>query len=33
MIGMFGFGYPNAQWRQIGVVDLDGPEPNWEFEV
>lgn len=30
MIGMFGMGDPKAVWRQIAVVDLDGPEPDWK---
>lgn len=30
MIGMFGHGDPNAIWKQIGEVDLDGPEPDWD---
>jgi hypothetical protein len=29
-IGMFGMGDPDASWRLIGLVDLDGPEPDWE---
>jgi hypothetical protein len=30
MIGAFGSGDPNAEWRVIGIVDLNGKEPNWE---
>jgi hypothetical protein len=30
MIGMFGFGDPEAEWRVIGVVALDGQEPDWQ---
>lgn len=30
MIGMFGMGDPKAQWRIAAVVDLQGPEPDWE---
>lgn len=31
MIGMFGFGDKDAEWRQIGVVDLDSEVgPDWE---
>ena len=29
MIGMFGMGDPDAEWRTIAVVHLDGPEPDW----
>jgi len=29
MIGMFGMGDPEAVWRPIAVIDLDGPEPDW----
>lgn len=29
MIGMFGFGDPDAVWKGIGTVDLDGDEPDW----
>jgi len=30
MIGMFGFGDPNAVWKTVVVVDLNGDEPDWE---
>lgn len=30
MIGMFGTGDENAEWRVVAEVDLDGPEPDWE---
>jgi hypothetical protein len=31
MIGMFGFGDKDAEWREIGVVDLDSETgPDWE---
>ena len=30
MIGMFGMGDPDATWRAITILDLDGPEPDWE---
>lgn len=30
MIGMFGFGNPEAIWVPVATVDLDGPEPDWE---
>lgn len=30
MIGMFGMGDPEAVWRPIAIVSLDGPEPDWE---
>jgi len=30
MIGMFGMGNPNAKWRVKAIIDLDGPEPNWQ---
>lgn len=30
MIGMFGCGDPKATWQTVAVVDLDGPEPNWQ---
>ena len=30
MIGMFGMGNPDAKWRIKAVIDLNGPEPNWE---
>ena len=30
MIGMFGCGDPNAEWKVIGEIKLDGKEPNWE---
>lgn len=29
MIGMFGMGDEDAEWRLLAEVDLDGPEPNW----
>lgn len=29
MIGKFGMGAENADWHIIGVVDLDGEEPDW----
>jgi len=30
MIGAFGWGDPDSEWRVIGVVDLNGPAPtNW----
>ena len=30
MVGFFGFGDPNANWQQIGEVDLDSNTgPNW----
>lgn len=29
MIGMFGCGDPNAEWKTVRVVKLDGPEPRW----
>jgi len=28
-IGMFGMGDPKAHWRLAAVVDLKGPEPDW----
>ena len=31
MIGMFGCGDPDATWEPIGIVDLDGDEPDWEL--
>lgn len=30
MIGMFGCGDPDAKWRVIAQVDLDGEEPDWQ---
>ena len=30
MIGMFGMGDDDAIWPVVGVVDLNGEEPNWE---
>lgn len=30
MIGMFGFGDEKAVWREHAVIDLDGPQPDWE---
>lgn len=30
MIGMFGMGDEGAEWKLIGEVDLDGPEPDWD---
>ncbi|CAM6031393.1 unnamed protein product, partial [Sphagnum compactum] len=31
MIGMFGSGNPDAQWKPVGVVDLNDPaEPDWD---
>lgn len=30
MIGMFGFGNPDAKWQPVAVVDLDAPEPDWK---
>lgn len=30
MIGMFGCGDPEAEWRTVYTVDLRGSEPNWE---
>lgn len=29
MIGMFGMGNPEAKWRVLAVVDMDGTEPDW----
>jgi len=29
MIGMFGMGDSAAEWKPIGVVDLNGEEPDW----
>jgi len=31
MIGFFGAGDPNAEWRAIAAVDLNGAEPNWKM--
>lgn len=33
MIGMFGFGDENAEWKPIGRVMLDGDEPDWEKKI
>lgn len=30
MIGFFGMGDKNAEWRPIATIDLDGPEPDWK---
>lgn len=30
MIGFFGMGDADADWRLLATVDLDGPEPNWD---
>ena len=30
MVGMFGFGDPESDWRLVCTVSLDGPEPDWE---
>lgn len=30
MIGAFGMGDPDAIWQPVAVVDMDGPEPDWE---
>jgi len=30
MIGMFGMGDPEAAWRLVATIDLDGEEPDWE---
>jgi len=30
MIGMFGCGNEDAEWRTVAVVNLEGKEPNWE---
>jgi len=30
MIGAWGFGNPEAEWRTVDVIDLHGKEPNWE---
>ena len=30
MIGRFGFGDPNSEWKVFAVVDLKGKEPDWE---
>jgi len=30
MIGMFGMGDPEAVWRPVATIDLDGAEPDWE---
>lgn len=29
MVGFFGMGDDNAEWRPIGHVDFDEPEPDW----
>jgi len=31
MIGMFGCGNPNATWKIIKIVELDGKEPDWKY--
>lgn len=33
MVGMFGCGDPKAKWKVIGIVDLDGNEPDWENKL
>lgn len=30
MIGMFGMGDKEAVWKAIAIVQLDGPEPDWQ---
>ena len=30
MVGMCGFGDPDAEWKTIAEVDLDGNEPDWK---
>lgn len=30
MVGFFGLGDADADWRLLATVDLDGPEPNWD---
>lgn len=30
MIGMFGTGDPEATWKEIARLPLEGPEPDWE---
>ena len=30
MIGAFGMGDSEAEWKVIGIVDLDGEEPDWD---
>jgi hypothetical protein len=30
MIGAFGMGDPKSVWKPVAVVDLDGPEPDWD---
>ena len=30
MIGAFGCGDPNARWKEIAVIYLNGPEPDWQ---
>jgi hypothetical protein len=30
MIGFFGMGDPDAEWKPVAIVDLDGPEPDWQ---
>jgi len=30
MIGAWGFGNPEAEWRTVAIIDLHGKEPNWE---
>jgi hypothetical protein len=29
MVGAFGGGDPNAEWKPIAIIDLNGPEPDW----
>lgn len=29
MVGFFGMGDPDSEWKPIGHVDLDGPQPDW----
>jgi hypothetical protein len=31
MIGMFGCGNPDATWKIIKIVELDGKEPDWKY--
>lgn len=30
MIGMFGFGNPDAEWKPVACVDLEGDMPDWD---
>jgi hypothetical protein len=30
MVGMWGMGDPDAEWRQFAAINLDGEEPDWE---